>query len=284
MSAHLVVGGFPAGQSAGHDMDGVRLRLLQRLADTGTRTTVAGDFADLQRWLPVSTALITYTAGPYPDGPVLDALETWLAAGGRWLALHGTAGGRAAPLGDGTRARVMVRTGHHRTLGVCFLNHPPLRRFTVEVMPGAAGRDRHTAALLRDVPDRFEVADELYLLEVLGADTEVLLRTDLPDDVTPRGFGFAVPQDTSRMADGRSRALGTLRLVPPGHGVDPAEPGGVAYLALGHRHDPATNVQPYVDASVAADGVTPLQFAGPWDSPAFDRLLRNGIDWALRLA
>jgi hypothetical protein len=285
MTVHLVVGGFPPGQRAGHDMDAVRLRLLQYLSDAGAAATVSGDFADLERWLPVSRALVTYTAGPHPDGAALGALDAWLAGGGRWFALHGTAGGRAAPLGDGTRARRMVRTGHHDTLGAYFLNHPPIRRFRVDVVPGARDLDRHGERLLRDVPDAFEVDDELYLVEVRGAGTRVLLRTDLPDDPTPPGFGFAVPEDTSLLADGRSRALGTLRLVPragvgPDDGPDD-EPGGVAYVALGHRHDPATNIQPFVDGSLGTDGTTPLGFAGPWDTPGFEQLVRNGIAWSL---
>ena len=30
-------------------------------------TSVANDFADLAKWLPLSRLLITYVAGPYPD-------------------------------------------------------------------------------------------------------------------------------------------------------------------------------------------------------------------------
>lgn len=281
MTVHLVVGGYPAGRRAGHDMDTVRLRLLGHLADAGVAATVANDFTDLERWLAVSTVLVSYTAGPYPDGPQLEALDRWLAAGGRWFALHGSAGGRAAPLSPSSRRRRMVRTGHHDTLGVFFLNHPPIRRFRVDLTPGAAGSDRHAERLLRGVPDGFEVDDELYLLEVLGADTSVLLQTELPDDVTPDGFGFAVPEDRSVLPDGRSRALATLRLVPRSDGDPTAEPGGVAYVALGHCHNPSSNSQPFVDASVAPDGTTPLTFTGSWDTVGFDQLLRNGIAWAL---
>lgn len=281
MTVHLVVGGFPAGQRAGHDMDTVRLRLLGHLREAAAPTTVANDFADLERWLAVSTSLVTYTAGPHPDGPALAALDRWLAEGGRWFALHGSAGGRAAPLSAGSRRRRMVRTGHHDTLGVFFLNHPPIRHFRVDTVPGVTAADRHAERLLRDVPDGFEVDDELYLLEVVGEDTSVLLRTDLPDDVTPDGFGFTVPEDRSLLPDGRSRALATVRLVPRSDGNADAEPGGVAYVALGHCHDPSSNSQPYVDGSVAADGTTPLTFTGSWDTDGFNQLLRNGIAWSL---
>ena len=52
VGVHLVVGGYPPGEPAGHDMDFARLRLLELLAtEHGVRTTVASDFADLGRWL-----------------------------------------------------------------------------------------------------------------------------------------------------------------------------------------------------------------------------------------
>jgi hypothetical protein len=57
--------------------------------------------------------------------------------------------------------------------------------------------------------------------------------------------------------------------------------GAVAYFALGHCHTPTTNIQPFVDQSVDAEGTTPLQFKGPWETDAFERLLANGIDWGL---
>ena len=42
---HVVTGGFPAGQTAGHDMDYARLRLLQLLQERQeVHATVANDF------------------------------------------------------------------------------------------------------------------------------------------------------------------------------------------------------------------------------------------------
>ena len=64
--AHLIAGGFPPGSSAGHDHDYARLRLLGLLAEQDVPASVANDFADLEKWLPVSRLLITYVAGPYP--------------------------------------------------------------------------------------------------------------------------------------------------------------------------------------------------------------------------
>lgn len=65
---HLIVGGYPPGASAGHDMDYARVRLLNLLQDASLgHTTVANDYADLDRWLTAADLLITYVAGPFPD-------------------------------------------------------------------------------------------------------------------------------------------------------------------------------------------------------------------------
>ena len=123
--AHLIAGGFPPGSSAGHDHDHARLRLLGLLAERDVPASVANDFADVEKWLPVSRLLITYVAGPYPDAAQCRAIRTWLDAGGHWLGLHGTSGGRAARV-EGVRQRRTVKTEHHALLGSFFLIHPPL--------------------------------------------------------------------------------------------------------------------------------------------------------------
>src|SRR5829696_4801184 len=127
---HLIVGGYPPGSPAAHDMDYVRLRLLEELAgQDGRHTTVSSDYADLGRWLPSARLLLTYVAGPVPSEDDRAHLRSWLEAGGRWLALHGTSGGKAARVErDGRRGRMMVRQPHHATLGGFFLNHPPVQR------------------------------------------------------------------------------------------------------------------------------------------------------------
>jgi hypothetical protein len=197
---HLIVGGYPPGAPAGHDMDYARLRLLNLLQNAGpSRATVANDFADLERWLPASRMLITYVAGPFPDEGQNRRLGEWLGTGGRWLALHGTSGGRAAPVDGDRRRRKMVRMAHHQTLGAFFLNHPPLCKFRVDVA------DR-SHPLTVGVPDCFEVADELYLIELQQpSESHVLLTTQLEKDPSPPGFGFAHDEDTSLMPDGRTR-------------------------------------------------------------------------------
>jgi hypothetical protein len=263
---HLVVGGYPPGEPAGHDMDFVRLRLLGLLAEQeGVRSTVSSDFVDLDRWLDRTRLLVSYVAGPYPDEVQNRALRSWLEGGGRWLALHGTSGGKAArvPVEGGRARRMMVKGDHHETLGCFFLNHPPLRRFRLAVKAGHALTD--------GLPDSFEVHDELYLIELLApGTTDVALTTELEVDPSPPNFGFAYERDTSLQADGRTRVIAYTREVGE---------GAVAYVALGHCHSPTSNSQPFVDATVAVDGRTPLTFRGPWDDPPYLRLLRNGVRW-----
>jgi hypothetical protein len=268
VGVHLVVGGYPPGEPAGHDMDFARLRLLELLAtEHGVRTTVASDFADLGRWLDRTQLLVTYVAGPFPDEPQNRELRAWLEAGGRWLALHGTSGGKAvrvpAPEGEIPRhRRMMVKGPHHDTLGCFFLNHPPLRRFALSVTPGHV--------LGEGLPATFEVDDELYLIELVSPETsDVLLTTDLVADPSPPGFGFTYERDTS-LADGHTRVIAYTRSVGD---------GAVAYVALGHCHSATSNTQPLVDASISADGRTPIPFRGPWDDANFGRLLTNALHW-----
>src|SRR5262245_5040927 len=79
--AHLIAGGFPPASMPGHDHDYARLRLLGLLAEQDIPASVANDFADVEKWLPVSQLLITYVAGPYPDAAQCRAMRGWLEAG-----------------------------------------------------------------------------------------------------------------------------------------------------------------------------------------------------------
>ncbi len=260
---HLVSGGFPPGSHAGHDMDYARLRLLSKIQEReGVIATTSSDFSEIEKWLAGASLLVTYVAGPFPDPEQCAAIDTWLESGGRWFALHGTSGGKAAPVGDDRRIRSMVKMRHHQSLGCFFLNHPPLRTFQVDV-----DRDH---ALTRGLPQTFEVADELYFLEILDASCRPLLTTPIVEDPSPEGFGFVYDHEQARPADGKTRVLGYERRVGE---------GAVAYVALGHCHAPTNNVQPFVDESIAADGATPTTFRGPWEHPAFDQLLDNAIGW-----
>ena len=92
-----VTGGFPRGKTAGHNFDLVKAKLTNWLLELGlvTYTTTSSDFSDVQRWLPDCHFLITYVAGPVPEEGDNTYIQDWLSSGGRWLAIHGTSGGKA---------------------------------------------------------------------------------------------------------------------------------------------------------------------------------------------
>jgi uncharacterized protein len=257
--AHLIAGGFPPGASAGHDHDYARLRLLQLLAERGVAASVANDFADVEKWLPASRLLITYVAGPYPDAAQCRAIEGWLKAGGHWLGLHGTSGGRAERV-EGLRQRRTVKTEHHALLGSRFLTHPPICRISVQV---SAAEHPLTRGLGRS----FEVEDEPYFIELQDpGKTQILLTADYGPNAVSPAIGTLYPSDTSLQPDGRSRVLGYSRAVGD---------GGIAYFALGHCHNPAIRATRTFDPADA----TPPTFHGSWDSDAFTALLRNAVAW-----
>ena len=222
--AHLVTGGFPPGAAAGHDHDYARLRLLQLLSDIDVQASIGNDFADLERWLPVSRLLIAYVAGPYPNATQCAALRSWIESGGHWLALHGTSGGRAERV-EGVRQRRTVKTEHHALLGSFFLTHPPICRFKVEVKDA-----EHPCA--RGLEPAFEVMDEPYFIELQDpGSTRVLLTAEYGPGVVSSVVEKLYGRDTSLQADGRTRVLGYTRSIGA---------GGVTYYALGHCQSPAS--------------------------------------------
>jgi uncharacterized protein len=258
--AHLITGGFPPGAMAGHDHDYARLRLLQLLAECAVPASVANDFADLEKWLPTSRLLISYVAGPHPDPAQCRALRQWLEAGGHWLALHGTSGGRAERV-QGTRQRRTVKSEHHALLGGYFLTHPPIREFRVDV--------RDTASpLTKDLGPSFVVEDEPYFVELQDpAGTRILLTAEYGPDAVASAIGPLYPADTSLLPDGRTRVIGYSREVGA---------GGVAYVALGHCHNPAIRAaRTFIDPA----DTTPDTFRAPWETAAFTQLLRNAVVW-----
>jgi type 1 glutamine amidotransferase len=217
--AHVIAGGFPPGQNAGHDHDYARLRLLELLRDQQVGASCGNDFNDVQRWLPSSRLLITYVAGPYPNAEQTRAIGEWVEDGGHWLGLHGASGGRAVRVPEAGGRRRMVKLDHHALLGGYFLNHPPIKRFDVTV---ADAPDK----LIKGLPPTFEVIDEPYMIEVQDPEnTRVLLTSALGPDPSPPGFGFVYDEDTSLMPDGKTRALAFTRSLGR---------GSVTYVALGH--------------------------------------------------
>ena len=259
--AHLITGGFPPGSMAGHDHDYARLQLLELLAEQEVPASVANDFADIEKWLPVSRLLITYVAGPYPDAMQCRAIERWLRRGGHWFALHGTSGGRAERV-EGIRQRRTVKTEHHALLGSYFLTHPPICRIRVDVRSP-------DHALTRGLGRSFEVEDEPYFIELQHpGSTQILLSADYGPNATSPAIGGLYAKDTSLQPDGRTRVIGYTREIGE---------GGVTYFALGHCHNPAIRAGRPADP---ADS-TPATFHGAWESTAFTTLLRNAVAWGI---
>lgn len=260
--AHVVTGGFPPGSLAGHDHDYARLRLLGLLAERAIPASVANDFADIEKWLPISQLLVSYVAGPYPDAGQCRAIERWLEAGGHWLGLHGTSGGRAERV-VGSRQRRTVAAEHHALLGSYFLTHPPIRKIRVEV-------SNVDHALTRGLGASFEVEDEPYFVELQEpGSTQILLTADYGADAVSSAIGTLYPTDTSLQPDGRTRVLGYFK---------PVGKGGVTYFALGHCHNPAIRAARPADPA----DTTPLTFHGAWESEPFITLLRNTIDCGMK--
>jgi len=257
--AHVIAGGFPPGSMAGHDHDYARLRLLGLLAEQDISASVANDFTDVEKWLPVARLLITYVAGPYPDAAQCRAIRGWLEAGGHWLGLHGTSGGRAERV-EGVRQRRTVKTEHHALLGSRFLTHPPICKIRVEVSDPQS-------PLTQGLGTAFEVEDEPYFIELQDpGSTQILLTADYGPSAVSPAIGTLYPSDTSLQPDGRSRVLGYTRKVGD---------GCVTYCALGHCHNPAIRAGRPADPA----DTTPPTFHGAWESEAFIGLLRNTVAW-----
>ena len=263
---HLIAGGYPPGQAAGHDHDYARLRILERLKERDyVHTSISGDFTDIEKWLPDCKLLITYVAGPFANDEQNTVMRQWIEAGGRWLALHGSSGGKAGRMPDSTR-RQMIKMDYHETLGGFFINHPPIRKFRVDTVDS-----KHP--LTKGMPESFETIDEPYMVELQQPETTQVVLTADWGPVPPTDTGFYYEEDTAVLAGGGSkRAIAYVKEISQ---------GAVAYTTLGHCHTPTTNSQQVVDASVAADGKPPLNMLGSWETEGFRTLLGNGIAWGL---
>src|SRR6266446_2764544 len=195
--AHLITGGFPPGSMSGHDHDYARLRLLGLLAERDIPASVANDFADVEKWLPVSQLLITYVAGPYPNAAQTSAIRQWIEGGGHWLGLHGTSGGRAERV-EGMRNRRTL-------LGSRFLTHPPICKIHVEV-------GNTDSPLTSGLGASFDVEDEPYFVELQDpASTRILLTADYGASGAWPVVGDLYGSDTSLQPDGKTRVLGYTR-------------------------------------------------------------------------
>jgi type 1 glutamine amidotransferase len=243
INVYFVVGG------RFHDFDFARLEILKLLhVHDRIRVRVAEDYSDIAA-IAAADALVTYTCDVRPDEIQQQALSRFVAAGKRWLALHGT--NSFIEWGaDGKVSTPRTAPELMKLLGSQFIAHPPMGEFRVEVSDSAH-------PLVRGI-DAFNVTDELYLSELHGPN-HVLLHTHF-NGKAQRGFA-----EREWFSDDRRPVL-----YLHGHGE-----GEVLYCTLGHCRG-RFDMQPYVEEYPTVERCG-------WESPAFYAILSRGIRWAARL-
>ncbi len=228
-----------------HDIDFARLELLKLLAEEPRiRATVAMDYANLDR-LAECALLVTYTCDVMPTEAEATAIRSWLEAGGRWLALHGT-NAILRFLEDGRVDAPDARPDVMALLGTQFVAHPPIGPFRVHV--------RAPAHPLVAGEQDFDVVDELYLSRTT-APIEVILDARFTGEAP--GFVEASWQDAE-----------VPILYLRRHGA-----GGVLYFTLGHCRG-------HYDVAVFTP-FWPHPERCAWNYPVYPRLLRRCIRWGL---
>ena len=248
VNGYLVCGGLY------HDMDYARLELLKLLGEQEhIRVRVAEDYRDCNA-IAAADFLVTYTCDVIPKPAELAALQDFLSAGRRWLALHGTNSVLRFLKGRGWDAP-RTEPGFMAMLGSQFLAHPPIRPYRVEVSDASH-------PLVAGI-ESFEADDELYLSEYHGAH-HALLHTHFRGEAP----GF-VAKDWPLAQVSPDRHPSDRHLVMYLH---PHAGGEVLYCTLGHcrgRYDMRPMMAEY-----------PTVERGSWKLPVYHELLRRGIRWA----
>jgi hypothetical protein len=237
-----------------HDADYVRRKLLELLAeDDRVLTTCTNDFHDTAA-LAQADFLLTYTSNVFPDEAERAVLETFLAEGKRWFALHGSAaftcfrppavdvGGIKLPGLTNTPDR---QPEYMDLLGTRFVSHLAQQPITI--------RPASNHPLVAGLP-AFTVVDEPYILELRG-ECEVLLESHFTGEA-PGYVEGPWHEDLPRP-----------QMLLHRHGK-----GEVLYLAPGHscgRFD----LVPFI-------AEVPVQ-RGPWENPTYLEIVRRSIRWGL---
>jgi uncharacterized protein len=239
-----------------HDMDYARLELLKLLGEhERLRVRVAEDYRDVDA-IAAADFLVTYTCDVIPEGAQEGALHSFLRAGRRWLALHGTNSVLRYLKGRGWEAP--PATSFMSMLGSQFLAHPPIAPYRVEVS------DR-THPLVAGI-EPFDADDELYLCAYHGANQPLLharYRGEAP--------GFVEKHWPRAGAEQSGDVERQLVLYLHAHAG-----GEVLYCTLGHcrgKYDMRPMIAEY-----------PQIERGSWKLPVYHELLRRGIRWAAKLS
>ncbi|MFN2099222.1 ThuA domain-containing protein [Altererythrobacter sp. MF3-039] len=229
-----------------HDIDYARLELLKLLLEhPHIRTTVAQDYSGLER-LDQCRFLVTYTCDLVPTEEQAKQLRSWLEAGGKWLALHGT-NSILVFTEEGLVDAPDSRADFMEIVGTQFKAHPPIGQFEVEVV-------NKTHELTKGIED-FEIVDELYLSNTT-APIVTLMQTTFEGEAT----GFVKGEwDKTSVPILYTRDIGKGRIV---------------YNALGHcrGHYDLPGMQDFY----------PHKEMCAWNYDVYYDLLRRGIAWAMR--
>jgi uncharacterized protein len=247
----LVIGG------KWHDFAFARQQLSEMIVSCdcwADRFAVVTDYEAAAAFLTPSTSVVSYTCDVRPTEATQGVFNSWVTAGGRWLALHGTnaaldlltPSGRPQPV-QSPRCFPTWAT----TLGSQFVAHPPIHDYVVTPCS-----DHWLVGGL----EAFRTNDELYLSQYHDADQLVaLLDTTWSGEAT--GFGES---DWSFEARGTNRHLVSY--------IRPLGAGAVLYNTLGHCRGHG-DMQPLMQ-------YYPVIERGSWTNPTYRELLRRGLAWA----
>jgi type 1 glutamine amidotransferase len=231
MKTPLIANLICGSPSRNHDFDFARLRLAQALYDAyDIKADCFQDYEDTTAILG-GDLLVSYTSQVPVSDKASAAIRRYLEKGGRWFALHAS-------------NSVLQNQVMPKILGTRFVTHPPYRKFAVEIA-------QPDDTLLESIAP-FEIEDELYVIENVTQDIEILLKTRWGGTA----FGGHEFEEDDRPLMYR-RAVGE---------------GGILYLALGHANRPYD--KPFATMPDQPD------YRGPWDVPVFRELIRRGVDWA----
>jgi uncharacterized protein len=230
-----------------HDIDFARRELLDLLAEHDElRVRVQPDYEDADA-IAAGSILVSYTCDVRPSIAAQQTIRSWIEAGGRWIALHGT--NTALDIGSPDWVAPRVFPLWADTLGSQFIAHPPIAPYGVQISDPDHWLVRGLAT--------FETTDELYLSEYGDrASLQPLLHTIWQGNA--RGF-----------AESDWTTTGAEHLVMY---VRPLGSGAVLYNTLGHCRG-------HYDMTPQIDYYPKIQ-RGSWELPVYYELLRRSIRWA----
>ncbi len=231
MKAPLIANLVCGSPHRNHDFDFARLRLAQALYDAyDIRVDCFQDYEDAAAILG-GDLLVSYTSQVPVSDRASAAIRRWLERGGRWFALHASNSVAGNPIMP-------------RIIGTRFISHPRYMTFPVMVT-------RPGDPLVEGISG-FDVPDELYCIENVTNDLEVLLHARWGGEA----FGGLLFEEEDRPILYRRRV----------------GEGGILYLALGHANRPYDKPFPHLPDQP--------DLRGPWDMEAFRTLVARGVEWA----